>query len=1369
MITNEWGYILDQEHGFGIYYTAADDKYMVFFEDSSFIPFKKTDTANDTIEELRVLLQYADGRKYTFWGIDENELNTILETNTCSFVSAEDGSLAVTLKAGKSSTHITIKKHISKQNYRGVSYETTCSCKKTYCVHMKAASLFCRERINRLQHTYVTSRQPVKKSLFLEADLYAAVNEGDIGDFSEDSLEKLRKIIRLLDMTESNDYYSNFHDFALSLSPYEYNAHFLEDYYAWMFLALFEDEGYYHAVIEPGDYADGGYYYEDRQHRSNRASFKRILKEYGKVQKEMENKRDYSESFYKEFLLKYRKDNKGLLRYFCEGKEQLETEDLSYLSKIAHDPAADLGYIRIVAEKLDVLGGDQAAKVCRELSARLPREEMIALYGRMTKISLSVEEIRSFTREEQLKLIYNTPLTRESFLYTMEELLKDKDDTLKGNYILNVLQKVFWSREKDLKEAILEKASLLSDNRLLLSYTAYRLDLEDRRKQTGKGSPENELKKYFSCDYSIVNEKDSFKVVFQVTDPYAHQFVLLSIVEQNGQITGRRFLFNGFSYPDELVKKTCLEGKEEAYQKALEKNQDAVDAFLFEKNNRKFAVEYKRLCEGFHEEKIVFRAAEKAEIEWLLYREEDSNALAFKVGNTKLYIVKDAALFIDAFRSGQTIEYGKDLILTHDPDNLKESDALMIRQLMAAKYSKGRKSDSKNKRYIRINDGVLGSLLENFSGRTISYNDEPCLLRMEKQTVRLQISDNYILSTSLSADQKFLNVLGKGYVVTRKKDKTSLVMDRASGSAEEISLIELVYRNPSVRVKPIIKDFTKNIYSRFFELFDVDKKVSADFRLSEIRLNTYFDYEKGLITQETKIIKDDKQISPKSLSERIDLAKYDLLETYLSELGFQDGVLTDEGRILSFFKMDFTRLKSLTNVYLSDHLQNKELKSVGKPVIRVTYKNNIVSAFLEKSEYTEEELEKIISGIRRKKKFILLSGDRIVDLDSEAARDFGEAVKDFGLDPKDLYQKKQLSMVNAIKAFAHEKSCRIDKYLRDMIEEIRSFKEAEIKLPALHGELRDYQVEGFNWLSILSRYGMGGILADDMGLGKTIQVIALMKSDNTRKPSLVVCPKSLVFNWESEFARFDGKTPVMAIYGPDSTRSSKISSIDYQKKAVYITSYDSLRNDIDKYTGEFHYGILDEAQYIKNVHALKTKSVKELKVCHRFALTGTPIENSVVDLWSIFDYIMPGYFEELSRFKENDTSSIARKAGPFILRRVKEDVLEDLPPKYERILSAEMSKDQRKIYDAYRMEARKALEDGGKAFDILPYLTRLRQICVDPGMFVENYTSGSGKLNMLETLIPEYLNQNHRILIFSQFVKALEAVERILKKLGIPA
>ena len=1423
-----WKYTIDQDHGFGIrYYEDVEENpgVCVYYEDDTFIrvenasaPGTSSSFAADSVtddkraETLARNIQYVidTAQRDQRLGIPKatmKKIDAMMEAGSCIVKPGDGDSIVVQLKDGERTVEV---KAFSEQRRYYAEHLITCNCKDRTCMHKKAVPVIFCNRLRELKHRYVVTSQPVDKSLLLEERLEESTGDGIVRDYDMESVEKVHAIVQLLDSAGSPDYYRRFHEWMLDWNPYYYDAHFLEEY-SYLLLALFDHEKYREAVIEPGSYADP-VQYEDRQHRSNRACFKRILKEYGKVTKEMDARGDYSHDGFKEFLLKLRGDDAGLLKYYAVGKESLEGCDLPYLERIALDPEADRESIRLTMVKMDTMpNSSDAAPVFRKLAAHLPHEEVVQLYGSLRNMSLTMEEIRSLPRQEQLSLIYNTPLDRDSFVYIMEDLLDGKEASQRGHFLLSALPKA--SRDTELKAAILESALNLPYNRLLLPYVAWRLKLdkilsryladhsegiaaeepsENRTEDlagTAAGSTggaaaegsaghsgdnaalsasELELSTYFDCGYRIENRKDSFSVIFTVADPLSTQYSLIEMEEEDGKPVRNWCVIRNQKYDAEVIKKVCLSGREKEYALTLEKNQDSVDEYLFGKNNRKFLTAYQKLCDSFQEEKILFRAEERAEIEWMIYREDSSNALAFKVGNTRKYIVKDASEFLDAFKSGQTIQYGKDLILTHDPDNLNDSDAAMIKLLMAVKTAKGRKSDKKNRRYLTVSDSVLAGLFEGLSGRMISYNDEPCLVRLEKQKVRLLVDRKYVLSTDLQkGKQEFLNLIGKGYVVTSRGESLPLVIDCVEGNAGETGLIELVDQNPRVSIRPILKDFKKNVYSRYFELFDVDKSLAEDFRLSAIRLNTYFDYEKSAITLETKIYKNDKLITPDQLNEKMDLSRYELLQNYLTELGFCEGVLEDESRILSFFKMDFTRLKSLTNVYLSEQLQNKEIKSIGRPVIRVTYKNNIVQAFLEKSEYSEEDLQKILAGIRKKKKFILLSDNRIVDLDSDAARDFADTVQDFGLNPKDLYHKKQISMVTAIKAFAHEKSCKADRYLRDMIEEIRSFKEADIPVPRLAGELRDYQTEGFNWLTILSRYGMGGILADDMGLGKTIQVIAMIRADSTRKPSLVVCPKSLVFNWISEFARFDPETEVVEIYGTDSVRKERIAGINYKKKTVYVTSYDSLRNDISSYTGEFNYGILDEAQYIKNVHAQKTKSVKELKICHRFALTGTPIENSVVDLWSIFDFIMPGYFEELSRFRESDTAGIARKAAPFILRRVKEDVLDDLPPKYERVLTADMGREQRRLYEAMRMDARKRLEEGGKAFDVLPYLTRLRQICVDPGMFLDHYTGGSGKLDLLETLIPEYLENGHRILIFSQFVKALESVRSLLEKLQI--
>ncbi len=1360
---HNWGYTLDRRHGFGILFDPDGQEGFTrcFYEDGTLKEVRDAADFSASIDELR---ENPDGR----WGVRwtktaQADFERLTQHGTCSFTPGVRDHLLSQVSTRTDSIRLQTCK-AEKAWY----YETKCSCGKANCAHRRAAAFFLNERLNALQHAYVVTDQEVDKSLFLEQRLLEATGSLQTNALDLPSVEAVRNVIRLAESAKSDIYWQKYHEYLLDLSPayYDYDARLIEEHFSELLFALFEHPGYRQAVLDRGNYADPEDY-EGRQHRSNRVSLKRVLKDYQRAVRAMDEKKDFSADPGKEFLLKYREDLPGLLRYYAEGKEALDEADLTFLERMAGMPELSPAYVRATAEKLDAMDAEpKTAPVLRHLTAGLTREWQVEIYSRLRTIPMSTEEIRSLGREDQLKMIRNTPLTAENFRYIMDDLLSDADAAERAGYILHVIERARFTRDAALKTAVIGQTERLPDNRLLLSYALLRLNM-DQKFAPREGDPEKELNTCFSCEYEIVRDGKRLYALFLVKDPESDA-ILLDVKEEDGRLMLRDTYFSRLGYDPETIRRVCLEGKEEKYEEAFEQNRDALAAALFEKSNQKFSMEYQKLCSSLAEEKILFTDAGKVGIDWLLYREEGYNALAFRVGRGRMYVVKDATEFLKAFRKNATVEYGKDLILTHDPDNLNETDAALIRLLMTATYSRGRRSEPSNKRYITVNDALMGNVLEALAGRTVFFNEAPCELRMETRKIRLKVSGKYVLSTDLDEKkQEFLNLVGKGYLLTRTQGKENAFLDRVDGSAEEMNLISLIDQNPSVSIRPILKDFRKRIYARFFDMFDVDKSVQRDFTLSQIRLNTYFDYEKGLITARTVLLRDEKEIRPEDLTDRLDRMKAELLENYLGSLGFSDGVLAEESRVLAFFKMDFTRLKTLTNVYLSENLKNKELRTVGKPVIRVTYQNNLVRVFLEKSDYTESELEQIIAGLRRKRKFILLDGNRIVDLDSETARDFGETVKDFGMDPKDLYRKKTISMINAIKAFSHERSCRVDKYLRDMIEEIRSFKEAEIPVPSLSAPLRDYQAEGFRWLSILTRYNMGGILADDMGLGKTIQIIALLKSDRSRKPSLVVCPKSLVFNWISEFARFDGSTRVVPVYGPDSKRGEVISAINGKEKAVYITSYDSLRNDISKYEVEFNYAILDEAQYIKNVNALKTRSVKELKAAHRFALTGTPIENSVVDLWSIFDFIMPGYFEELNRFRETEPAMIARKAAPFILRRVKEDVLEDLPAKYETILSAEMSEGQRRLYDAMRQEARKALEEGGKAFDLLPYLTRLRQVCVDPGMFAENYRDGSGKMDMLSELIPRYLEEHHRILIFSQFVKALEIVRGMLEKKGI--
>ena len=298
-----------------------------------------------------------------------------------------------------------------------------------------------------------------------------------------------------------------------------------------------------------------------------------------------------------------------------------------------------------------------------------------------------------------------------------------------------------------------------------------------------------------------------------------------------------------------------------------------------------------------------------------------------------------------------------------------------------------------------------------------------------------------------------------------------------------------------------------------------------------------------------------------------------------------------------------------------------------------------------------------------------------------------------------------------------------------------------------------------------------------MGLGKTIETIAFINTIKNDKPILIVSPKSLVFNWVSEFNKFAKDIPVYPIIGTVEERKKIIKKIKNDKFGVFFISYDSLRNEYENLTDfTFDLVILDEAQFIKNMHAKKTNAVKQMNALHTIALTGTPIENNIYDLWSIFDFLMPHYLLDYEDFKDSYESDeeyvkiVKNKVAPFILRRRKEDVLKDLPEKYEVIMTTEMSTEQRKLYDAFRLKAKEELKskDGGShVMEVLSIITRLRQICVDPSTFVDNFTGESGKITMLKEIIENKLKDNHRFLIFSQFVSALNIVKEEIEKMGI--
>lgn len=731
--------------------------------------------------------------------------------------------------------------------------------------------------------------------------------------------------------------------------------------------------------------------------------------------------------------------------------------------------------------------------------------------------------------------------------------------------------------------------------------------------------------------------------------------------------------------------------------------------------------------------------------------------LSFKVGKDKKYVVKNITDFADNVFCGKFMEYGKNLAFYHDINNF---NPIYRKPLLTALSYISYGSSGKE---MILRSFEFSRLLLELKDLKIKYADVEYLVRLNKVDYKVEIDSEYKLHDNYKG-ALLVSLVDKCFYFNHQDG----VIDILADNKNEVDFINFINAYNDVSIKNNLQIFKSKVFERFNHIIEIDGVIKDKFKIKDLKIKAHFDYNDKKIMVRNELYNDeDIMISEEDIKEK-DYLKYNRYLNYLSNLGFMDNELVDSSKILNFLSMDFTELKKLCNVYLSESIMNKKIETFNKHTVIINNKSTVMEAFIETSKYSDEELYDILKALKLKRKFVLLKGDRIVRLDNNEAEEFLESVNILKLDKKNVLKPKQIPIYQSINAYASLNNCKLDEYLTNMIEEIANFKNYAVDLPPLNATLREYQIEGFKWLSILTKYHLGGILADDMGLGKTLQMIALLKANKVNKPSLIVCPKTLIFNWKNEFKKFDIDANVVEIYGTSNLRECIINNIDYKANTVYLTSYDSLRNDLELYNGEFNFLILDEAQVIKNVHTSKSMAVKNIKAINRFALTGTPIENNILDLWNIFDFIMPEYFEELSIFKSlytNDAefvNKVSKRITPFILRRTKTSVLKDLPNKYEQIITVSMDEEQRKIYDAYRLEAQEILSNGGKSFDILSHLTKLRQICITPSLIVDNYQHSSGKMRELEKMIIDYIKDGHRILVFSQFVKALDVVKVIL-------
>ena len=499
-------------------------------------------------------------------------------------------------------------------------------------------------------------------------------------------------------------------------------------------------------------------------------------------------------------------------------------------------------------------------------------------------------------------------------------------------------------------------------------------------------------------------------------------------------------------------------------------------------------------------------------------------------------------------------------------------------------------------------------------------------------------------------------------------------------------------------------------------------------------------------------------------------------------------VINSGDAVPDFLCDELETLQSLGEVFVSDRLQQHEISREKKPTLGISVADGLLSVDIDGGGFPPEELEALYQSLLRRKRWHRLKDGRFLPIQNGGYEKLAEIAHMARLTPAELASGHitlppyRSLWLNSVLEASEGLSVRSSNTFLQLVHSFRHPEDGEIPLPAtLTDVLRPYQKTGFQWMKLLETNNFGGILADEMGLGKTLQVLTWLltaRRKDTGRPSLIVCPASLVINWADEAEKFAPELKPLVLAGSAAERKEVLSSDT--DADLFITSYDLLRRDRSLYADKTFYGcILDEGQMIKNQSTLVSKTVKSIRCDRRFVLTGTPIENRLSELWNLFDFLMPGYLFGHSAFVEklekpiikSDSPDARRQLSllvqPFMMRRLKKDVLKELPDKISHDRRIALSEDERKVYFAEALIAKKIAESGGEGIKILALLTRLRQICCTPGLCFENYSGPNSKLDACIELCTSHVANGHQILLFSQFTSMLDRIRERLNAEGI--
>lgn len=814
-----------------------------------------------------------------------------------------------------------------------------------------------------------------------------------------------------------------------------------------------------------------------------------------------------------------------------------------------------------------------------------------------------------------------------------------------------------------------------------------------------------------------------------------------------------------------------------------------------------------------------------------LYNDTDKKLkVEFKIGNEQLTKINNLPDFFERMLNREKYKYNNVLEFIHEENAFEEQSRPLLKFLL--KYAEIIKyaNDVNNNyahygRNFNVNNVVLSNtgldeLFEILKGKTVEF--ETKIGERKIQFIDEPIDIKFILEKSDENTYCLTpNIDVYGYDIFYGKNYSYFLIDNKMHKClpkvenRNLELLEVYKKNYTQSIifnENNLRNFFAIVVPKIkdnFEIKNIDKEQIEKYMPKDLYVKIYLDYnEKGYIIADVKFCYGNVEFNPiKNVNLEITrnaIQENEVLDTFVQTGFMLDSanarlVLANDEKIYNFLSKEIEDYMKKFEVLVAEDFKKKDIKKIKIKSIGVKIENNLLDINLEDFKFNIYEIKDIINKYKLRKKFYRLKDGTYISLEKNSSLDFLENLTDnIEIEDENVEENSiKLPIYRALyleKIFKNMPNTNIQKneYYKNMISQIEDRQiDLSTKIPPkLNAELRTYQKIGYKWLRTLEQYKMGGILADDMGLGKTIQLLAVIlsyvqKNKGNVKPSIIICPSSLALNWYNEIQKFTPTLKALVISDDYLERKRKIEEIG--KYQVIITSYDSLKRDIDLYENYcFKYVVADEAQYIKNNNTKNSKAIKTINAETKFALTGTPIENSLSELWSIFDFIMPGYLYKYKKFKElyetpiikeqneDVMNKLKKQIEPFVLRRTKGEVLTELPDKTVTILNNEMSEEQYNIYMSYMAQARKEImsqiDINGfekSQIKILSLLMRLRQICCHPKLFLREYEGESSKLNQCIEIIQDAVLGGHKILLFSSYTSMFEIIEEKLKNIGV--